>query len=293
MAMERPSDVWREIILAVSSYADLLALVDSHPSFAQLLGDDSLLRSWLNKAPPRVRYEFGDIGRAYTYGDWTFDYVLPHFENCTLRYKIESLLARGCNASVTKNGKFERCGRRGGFSSRDEATFPFDLLRSNGWKACSSCLRHMIVKTDDRDSLAYLSTFTKIFPSTQVMTTNGIDLPLRHFRHLDQCYPYYKMSDVDALIERESSGLFTSFSAWKAGVIAKRGSTSELQISSLQHSARGLALPGGPGRTQIALEIARQSIKEYEHRMNQFVLAQHPDLPRLGLCAKLSSVAYD
>lgn len=281
MALTYTADIWREIILALDSQQDLVSLVDSHPSFGQLLEDRALLRKWLNNASAKVKYEFGDIGRPYTYGDWTVDYLLPCYKNGTIRYSIESLLARGCNASVLKDDKVQRCGRTAGYSRWNDVIFPFDLLRVHGWKVCKACLDTLVIDTQDTETMAFLTTFMKVFPSTDHERSRS--LHLRTYEHLGQHHTYYKLSDVDEFIQRESSGLFTSFTIWKSGVIAKRGSTSELQISALLHSARGLALPGGPGRTQIALEIARQSIKEYEHRMNQFILMNHPDIRRLGL----------
>lgn len=281
MALQCPSDVWREIILSVRSHVDLMSLLSAHPSFGELMHDRLFLQQWLNLALPKIRYEFGDIGVPYSYGDWTLRYLCHRFPDCTLRFKITSLLSKGCNASVIRHAKPERCGLKGAFSSREEATFPFDLLQAHGWKVCRSCLNSLIITLEDSSSISYLSTFSKIFPAKESSILKV--LPIRHFRHTDRCYSYYLMSEVDEFIFKTSSGLFSNFSSWKAGVLAKRGSTSELQISALLHSARGLALPGGPGRTQIALEIAYQSIKEYEHRMNQFVLAKHPDLPRLGL----------
>lgn len=285
MALEYPSDVWREILLAVPTSNDLLSLIQSDPSFAELLADRSFLRQWLNRASPRVKYEFGDVGRAYDYGDWLVNFILPKYPHASLRYKIESILAKGCNASRLNAGKQVRCGRKAGFSVRDDATFSFDLLQEHGWKICKECLSSRVIMLDDYASLAYLSTFTKIFPVDQLSNSPVV---VRRFRHLDVVSSYYTLSDLDQYIETRSSGMFRSFNAWRAGVIAKRGSTSELQIRALQHGARGfLELPGGPGRTQIALEIAEQSIKEYEHNMGKFVLSNHPDLARLSLISNM------
>lgn len=289
MALDYPSDVWREVLLAVTTPGDLLSLIQSYPSFAELLADRSFVRQWLNGASPRVQYEFGDVGGAYNYGDWIVNFVWPRYPRASLRFLIECILAKGCNAPRLKEGKQIRCGRKAGFSTRDDATFSFDLLKDHGWKICKQCLSSRVIMLDDYASLAYLSTFTKVFPSDH---SRKLNFAARQFRHLDFTYSYYTVSEVDQYIEQRSSGLFRSFSAWRAGVIAKRGSTSELQIRALQHGARGfLELPGGPGRTRIALEIAEQSIKEYRHSMMKFVISNHPDLTRLNLVSNMQRVS--
>lgn len=291
MALPYPLDVWREIFLCIDNYPDLLAISQSHPSFAVLINEPWFLRAWLNKAKSKVPNEFGDVGQmAYAYGDWTMKYILPKHQNASLRFKVEYLLARGCSANVITNGKSSRCGGKAGLSFRDEHTFSFDLLRA-GKKICKRCLLKEIIFVDDEESLAYFSTFLKIYPPVSVHTLTTLVpsgarvLPaVQEFRHLEKRHSYYRLEDIDSFIEYRSAGLFKNFLSWRIGVVAKRGSNSELTIRALQHGARGfLELPGGPGRTRIAMEIAYQSIKEYEHNMLLFQLRNHPDIVRLQL----------
>lgn len=280
MALEYPTDIWREILLNLDSVSDLLSVAQSHPSFLYLLSDSSFLHLWLNLATPKVMHEFGAIGHQnYMYGDWMIKYVMPRHENPTARFKLEFLLGRGCSADVIRNGKVVRCGFKAGYSSRDEHTFSFDLLKLEGWKICKQCLSQQVIFLHDTDSMIFLDTFTKIF------TSSAADFPepqSRVFQHLGNQFAYLKLADIDSFIRDRSAGLFQSFAIWKSGVLAKRGSTSELTIRALQHGARGfLELPAGPIRTQIAMEIADQQIREYQHNMLKFEHRQHPDLARV------------
>lgn len=280
MPLRYTTDIWREILLKLDSFADVLAVAQSYPAFAVLLKDPSFLRVWLNSATPRVPYEFGAVEQLpYAYGDWTMAYVLPQYRNPSLRFQVEFLLGKGCSADVPRDGKILRCGLKAGFSTRDEHTFSFDLLKE-GWKICKQCLGRKVIFLDDVDSLLFLKTFSKVFPSNDVEFPEP---PRKVFRHLEKRYSYLRMDEVDQYIRTRSAGLFESFATWKAGVIAKRGSTSELTIRALQHGARGfLELPGGPVRTRIAMEIAGQQIREYQHNMINFQARNHPDMARVG-----------